>query len=60
MPVVTQNVDGLHQTAGLSEVYELHGSMRTVSCLDRCGFSADFSDDHLKVLPPSVPTAAPF
>ncbi|MFO7626855.1 MAG: NAD-dependent deacylase [Candidatus Fermentibacteraceae bacterium] len=55
LPVVTQNVDGLHQAAGLTEVYELHGSMRTVSCLDGCGFSADFTDDHLRVLPPKCP-----
>lgn len=34
--VVTQNVDGLHQRAGSSSVIELHGSDRTVSCLD-CG-----------------------
>jgi NAD-dependent deacetylase len=32
--VVTQNVDGLHQRAGSSHVIELHGSDRTVSCLD--------------------------
>lgn len=36
--VVTQNVDGLHLLSGLSEeqVAELHGSVRTASCLD-CG-----------------------
>lgn len=36
--VVTQNVDGLHLVSGLEEdqVAELHGSVRTVSCLD-CG-----------------------
>jgi NAD-dependent deacetylase len=55
LPVVTQNVDGLHQAAGLTEVHELHGSMRTVSCLDACGFSADFTDEHLRVLPPTCP-----
>jgi NAD-dependent deacetylase len=34
--VVTQNTDGLHQDAGSSRVIELHGSGRTVQCLD-CG-----------------------
>jgi len=34
--VVTQNTDGLHQDAGSGRVIELHGSGRTVQCLD-CG-----------------------
>ena len=34
--LVTQNVDGLHQRAGSSEVIELHGSIGAVTCLD-CG-----------------------
>ena len=34
--VVTQNTDGLHQDAGTQRVLELHGSGRTVECLD-CG-----------------------
>ena len=34
--VITQNVDGLHQAAGSTRVYELHGSLRSVSCL-ACG-----------------------
>ena len=34
--VVTQNTDGLHQDAGTQRVVELHGSGRTVQCLD-CG-----------------------
>jgi NAD-dependent deacetylase len=34
--VVTQNTDGLHLTAGSSNVIELHGSGRIVACLD-CG-----------------------
>ena len=34
--VVTQNTDGLHQESGSSRVLELHGSGRTVECLD-CG-----------------------
>jgi NAD-dependent deacetylase len=34
--VVTQNTDGLHQQSGTRHVIELHGSGRTVQCLD-CG-----------------------
>src|SRR5258706_9943349 len=34
--VATQNTDGLHQVAGSRRVIELHGSGRTVVCLD-CG-----------------------
>jgi NAD-dependent deacetylase len=34
--IVTQNTDGLHQDAGSRHVIELHGSGRTVQCLD-CG-----------------------
>lgn len=34
--VVTQNTDGLHQDSGGRTVIELHGSSRTVQCLD-CG-----------------------
>jgi NAD-dependent deacetylase len=34
--VVTQNTDGLHQESGSRTVIEVHGSSRTVQCLD-CG-----------------------
>ena len=34
--LVTQNVDGLHLRAGSRNVVELHGNMRTVTCLG-CG-----------------------
>jgi NAD-dependent deacetylase len=34
--VVTQNIDGLHQKAGSSDVIELHGTTRQAGCLD-CG-----------------------
>ncbi|MEW6023376.1 MAG: NAD-dependent protein deacetylase [Pseudomonadota bacterium] len=33
-PVLTQNVDGLHQQAGSRAVLELHGNIHTVVCLD--------------------------
>ena len=31
--IVTQNIDGLHQRAGSREVIEVHGSIRTATCL---------------------------
>ncbi len=37
--IVTQNIDGLHQRAGSREVIEVHGSIRTATCLD-CGSEA--------------------
>ena len=42
--VITQNVDGLHQKAGSSKVYELHGHFRTATCMD-CGTKIGW--DHL-------------
>lgn len=38
--IITQNVDGLHQKAGSTEVIELHGNMRTMRCL-RCKKTMD-------------------
>lgn len=32
--VITQNIDGLHQEAGSSSVIELHGTTRTIICMD--------------------------
>ena len=34
--IVTQNIDGLHGRAGSENVIEVHGSIRTASCLE-CG-----------------------
>jgi NAD-dependent deacetylase len=39
--VITQNVDRLHERAGSREVVEVHGSVRTSSCLE-CGHREDF------------------
>ena len=36
LAVVTQNIDGLHQKAGLKKVYELHGTIYKNHCV-RCG-----------------------
>ncbi|AQL44231.1 NAD-dependent protein deacetylase [Halorientalis sp. IM1011] len=38
--VVTQNIDGLHQTAGSENVIEIHGSAARVVCRD-CGQRSD-------------------
>ena len=32
--VLTQNIDGLHQAAGNTQVLEIHGTAREVACLD--------------------------
>jgi NAD-dependent protein deacetylase/lipoamidase len=50
--VITQNVDRLHERAGSRELVEVHGSVRTSSCLD-CGEVVPF-DDVVALLP--VPT----
>ena len=39
--IVTQNVDRLHQAAGSVQVVEVHGSIRTASCL-ACGHREPF------------------
>jgi NAD-dependent deacetylase len=41
--VVTQNIDGLHQRAGSRHVVEVHGSIRTASCLT-CGERVPLED----------------
>src|SRR5699024_1585096 len=50
--VITQNIDGLHQAAGSTNVVEIHGTAREVMCIgvdppagtpDGCGFSAAHS-----------------
>jgi NAD-dependent deacetylase len=32
--IITQNIDDLHQQAGSSEVLEIHGHLRSATCLD--------------------------
>ncbi|HEU4515655.1 MAG TPA: Sir2 family NAD-dependent protein deacetylase [Nocardioidaceae bacterium] len=50
--VVTQNIDGLHQLAGSTDVIELHGTAREVTCIghaprqgipEGCGFTAPYT-----------------
>jgi NAD-dependent deacetylase len=38
--VITQNIDGLHQLAGSSNVFELHGTLRSMTCI-RCRAKVD-------------------
>lgn len=38
--LITQNIDGLHQRAGSHHVIEVHGHLRTISCID-CDFQAE-------------------
>src|SRR5581483_1139181 len=53
--VVTQNIDRLHERAGSRNVVEVHGSIRTSSCLD-CGTVIPL-DEVVALLPlPSCPT----
>jgi NAD-dependent deacetylase len=47
--VITQNVDRLHQAAGSRRVIEVHGSIRSASCL-RCGHEEPF-DRVVELLP---------
>lgn len=41
--IVTQNIDGLHQRAGSQDVVEVHGSIRSASCL-ACGETIPLED----------------
>jgi len=44
--VVTQNIDGLHQAAGSSSVFELHGSLRHNLCMNcRTDYDVHFIKD---------------
>jgi NAD-dependent deacetylase len=54
--VITQNIDGLHQRAGSSDVIELHGSIHSFRCIEgrHRGYRwEDFSDQTEK--PPRCP-----
>jgi NAD-dependent deacetylase len=54
LTVVTQNVDGLHQEAGSSEVIELHGNIWRVRCT-KCAYSTYSRETPLPELPPICP-----
>ncbi len=52
--VITQNIDNLHQEAGSKEVYEFHGTVRNLLCL-QCGKKHPAADISLEKLPPVCP-----
>jgi len=55
--VITQNVDGLHQAAGNTNVIEFHGNHNTLSCL-RCATKVDGSSLKLEDLPALCPSCS--
>ncbi len=44
--IITQNIDGLHQTAGSRDVLELHGNGKTATCVRCLAKIALASSDH--------------
>lgn len=53
--VITQNVDGLHQAAGNTNVIEYHGNHRRLICLT-CQETSEFTETSLDILPyPTCP-----
>jgi NAD-dependent deacetylase len=52
--IITQNVDGLHQKAGNTNVIELHGNNRQLKCID-CNQTHPVTKDILKEIPPRCP-----
>ncbi len=48
--IATQNIDGLHQDAGSTEVYEIHGTTKRYHCL-KCHHSFSLKDLTYGVLP---------
>ena len=55
VPVITQNVDNLHQRAGSTDVIELHGSLRTASCVAEPGRVFPLTVELLDEIPPRCP-----
>jgi len=52
--IITQNVDGLHQKAGNTNVIELHGNNRQLKCID-CNQIHPVTKDILEEIPPRCP-----
>ena len=42
--LITQNVDGLHQRAGSTDVIELHGNITRARCMRSCGTFTEWED----------------
>ncbi len=49
--IATQNIDGLHQAAGNSTVYELHGNSTKLKCM-KCGHTENISKEIFASMPP--------
>jgi NAD-dependent deacetylase len=47
--LITQNVDGLHQKAGSTEVVELHGNIQRVKCFSCGEQAAEWHDQSLEI-----------
>jgi NAD-dependent deacetylase len=56
--LITQNVDGLHEQAGTSNVVRFHGSIWEVLCWQRCSSSPDRWRDDIVPLP-AIPPPCP-
>ncbi len=50
-PVITQNIDNLHQEAGSREVIEFHGTAKTLTCM-KCGTKYPFDKSVFENIPP--------
>ncbi|WP_321492630.1 NAD-dependent deacylase [uncultured Desulfobacter sp.] len=53
--IITQNIDNLHKDAGNKEVYEFHGSLKQIICLN-CGKRVNVSRVDMNRLPPTCQT----
>ncbi len=49
--VITQNIDNLHQEAGSQNVYEFHGTLQTLVCVD-CGAKYLATEINFDKIPP--------
>lgn len=59
LTVITQNVDGLHERAGLADVIRLHGSLWELSCWSRCREApASWRNDQVPLAP--IPPPCPW
>jgi NAD-dependent deacetylase len=54
IPVITQNIDGLHAAAGSQDVIEVHGSIATASCL-ACGATYPLAETRRRLEASGVP-----
>jgi NAD-dependent deacetylase len=54
VPVITQNIDGLHHAAGSRDVIEVHGSIATASCLT-CGATYPLAETRRRLGAAGVP-----